>query len=65
MRLHGVAKTDVEAFVAAVSGKKLSVREVDQLAQGYFRGPDWFRKEIDSGNLALGLERLKEVPAPE
>lgn len=65
MRMNGVAKRDVEAFVVAVSGKKLSVREVDQLAHGYFRGPDWFRQEIDSGNLALALERLKEVPEPD
>ncbi len=65
MRMNGVIKTDVEAFVAAVSGKKLSVREVDQLAHGYFRGPDWFRQEIDSGNFALALERLKEVPKPD
>lgn len=65
MRMNGVAKRDVEAFVVAVSGKKLSVREVDQLAHGYFRGPDWFRQEIDSGNLGLALERLKEVPEPD
>lgn len=64
MRMNGVAKTDIEAFVVAVSGRKLSVREVDQLAHGYFRGPEWFRQEIDSGNFALALERLKEVPAP-
>jgi len=65
MRMNGVAKTDIEAFVAAVSGRKLSVREIDQLAHGYFRGPEWFRQEIDSGNLALALERLKEVPEPD
>lgn len=66
MRMNGVRKEDVEAFVSAVGGKKLSVREIEQLAHGYFRGPDWFRKEIDSGNLVLALERMKQVPeSPE
>lgn len=62
MRMDGVLKHDIEAFVSAVSGKKLSVREIDQLAHGYFRGPEWFRKEIDGGNLALALEQRKAAP---
>jgi hypothetical protein len=66
MRMNGVQKQEVEAFVEAVSGKKLSIREVEQLAHGYFRGPEWFRKEIQSGHLVLALERMKQVPeAPD
>jgi predicted transcriptional regulator len=64
MRMNGVKKEDIEAFVAAVSGRKLSVREVEQLAHGYFRGPDWFRKEIDNGSITFALERMKQVPNP-
>jgi hypothetical protein len=64
MRMAGVAGQEIEAFVCATSGKKLSVRELDQLANGYFRGPEWFRQEIDSGNLVLALERINEVPEP-
>ena len=45
-----------------MGGKKLSVRDIERLAHGYFRGPDWFRKEIRNGNLALPLERMKQVP---
>jgi hypothetical protein len=40
----------------------LSVRQIEQLAQGYFRGPDWFREEVRNGNLALPLERMEQVP---
>jgi predicted transcriptional regulator len=66
MRMNGIGKEDVEAFVSAVSGKKLSIREIEQFAHGYLRGPEWFRKEIDSGNLALVLDRTKQVPeSPE
>jgi predicted transcriptional regulator len=62
MRMNRLGKQEVDQFVEAVSGKKLSVREVEQLAQGYFRGPDWFREEIRQGHLGLALERMKQVP---
>ncbi len=66
MRMNGAGRKEVEAFVGAVAGKKLSVREIEQLAHGYFRGPEWFRKEVQEGNLALVLDRMKRVPdAPD
>lgn len=66
MRMNGTPRQEVEVFVEAVSGKKLSVREIEQLAHGYFRGPEWFRKEVQGGNFVLALERMKQVPeAPD
>ncbi len=62
MRINGVKKEDVEAFVEALSGKGLSVRDIEQLAHGYFRGPAWFRTEILGGKFALALERIRAVP---
>lgn len=62
MRMNGVKRDEIDQFVVAVSGKKLSVREVEQLAHGYFRGPESFRAEILRGNLALPLERMSQVP---
>lgn len=66
MRMNSTSHREVEAFVEAVSGKKLSVREIERLAHGYFRGPEWFRHEVLEGNLALVLDRMKRVPdAPD
>jgi hypothetical protein len=62
MRMNGVKAEQVEAFVVAVSGHGLSVREIEQLAHGFFRGPDSFRQEILQGNLALPLERMRQAP---
>jgi hypothetical protein len=62
MRMNGVKPAQIEEFVLAVSGKGLSVREVEQLAHGCFRGPESFRREILKGNLALPLERMRQVP---
>jgi len=62
MRMNRVKKKEIEEFVVAVSGKKLSVREIEQLAHGYFRGPESFRQEILKGNLSLSLKEMNEVP---
>jgi len=61
MRLNGEADKQVEEFVSAVSGKGLSVRDIEQLAHGFFRGPQSFREEIRKGNLALPLARLRQA----
>lgn len=63
MRMNGVKPEQIDQFVAAVSAKKLSVREIEQLANGFFRGAESFRKEILKGNLALSLKQIKEAVA--
>jgi len=62
MRMNSVSKQEVEQFVIALSGKNLSVREIELLAHGYFRGPDSFREQIRAGNVAVALERIRELP---
>ena len=62
MRLNSQDTQSIEEFVAAVSGQGLSVREIEQLAHGFFRGPESFRAEIRQGNLALPLQRLRQAP---
>jgi len=59
MRMNAVSKQDVEEFVVALSGKGLSVRDIGQLAHGYFRGPESLREQIQAGNVALPLEQLR------
>lgn len=61
-RLNGVTVGQVDEFVAAVSGRGLSVRQIEQLAHGYFRGPDTFRQELRSGHLTLLLQQMVAVP---
>jgi hypothetical protein len=62
MRMNGVKKHEIEDFVVAVSGKKLSVREIEQLAHGYFRGPESFREAINGGHVGLPLQWIRNVP---
>ncbi len=62
IRMNGISMELIEQFVDAVSGKKLSVRDIELLAHGCFRGPESFRQEILSGKIAIPLARMKEVP---
>lgn len=64
MRMNGVKKGEIEQFVVAVSGKGLSARDIEQLAHGYFRGPESFAEQIRNGNIAISLERMRKVPQP-
>jgi hypothetical protein len=64
MRMNSVGKKPVERFVKAVAGYRLSVRDIDSLAQGYFRGPPLLREAIDEGKWSWALDRMKSVPEP-
>jgi hypothetical protein len=61
-RMNSVSREAIEQFVHSVADKKLSVREIELLAEGYFRGPDALREAIDSGKLAWSLQQMKNVP---
>ena len=63
MRINCVTKKDVDEFVNLVSGKHLSIRDIELLAHGFFKGPAEFRQQIKSGNISWGLSRLKELSA--
>jgi hypothetical protein len=60
MRINSVRKEDVDEFVKSVSGQNLSIREIETLANGYFKGSDEIRNQIKIGNISWGLDRLKE-----
>lgn len=60
MRINSVKKTEIDEFVNAVAGKHLSTRDIDLLANAYFKGPDEFREQIKNGNISWGLTRLKQ-----
>jgi hypothetical protein len=61
-RMNSITQAEIERFVKAVSGKRLSVRDIELLARGYFQGPTSLREAIDSGKLGWSLEKMKSVP---
>lgn len=59
MRMNGISQTESDEFVKAVSGKRLSVRDIERLADGYFKGSSELREQIRNGNLSWSLDRLR------
>lgn len=61
-RMNSISPARIEQFIKALSGKRLSVRDIELLAQGYFRGPAVLREAIDGGKLGWSLEQMRRVP---
>ena len=62
MRMNSVTAEEIERFMKAVAGRRLSVRDIELLAHGYFRGPASLREAIDGGKLGWSLDQMKRVP---
>lgn len=50
------------ASIAERGIEQPSVREIELLAHGYFRGPASLRQAIDQGNWKWSLEQMQAVP---
>lgn len=64
IRMNGVKKEEVDEFVNSVAGKNLSIRDISQLAHGYFNGSEGceeFRQQIKNGDILWVLNRIKET----
>jgi len=58
-RVNKINPAEVDKFVQAVSGKGLSLRQIETLAYGYFRGSPELKNQIEQGKLEWTLKRLK------
>jgi len=61
IRMNGINKKEIDEFVSSVAGKNLSIRDIEILANGYFKGGEDIRQQIRNGNVSWGLSRLKET----
>jgi hypothetical protein len=59
-RLNGIKPQEIDEFVSCVCGQRLSTRDIEILAHGYFNGSDAFRQQIKSGSVLWGLKQLKQ-----
>lgn len=61
-RMNAVSLQQIERFIQTTAAKRLSVRDIELLAHGYFRGPDSLRDAIDCGKIGWSLDQMKNVP---
>jgi len=59
IRMNSATPKGVDEFVQATAGKQLSIRAIEFLAHGFFKGSEEFRQQITSGNISWALGRLK------
>lgn len=58
-RVNKTKKTDIDTFVKIVSGKRLSTRSIEVLAEGFFNGPPNLKEQILQGNIDWTLNQLR------
>jgi hypothetical protein len=61
IRMNAIGPEESERFVQAVAGAKLSVREIELLAHGYFRGAPSLRRAVDEGRWKWTLDQMQAV----
>jgi len=59
-RVKGIKKSDIDAFVHSVSGKGLSIRAIETLSHGFFKGGQSLKEQILQGNLNWTLNQLRQ-----
>lgn len=58
IRINGIKRGDIDEFVGLVAGKNLSIRDLERLAKGYFKGSDELREQLRKGDIRFGLTGL-------
>lgn len=64
-RVKKIPQSEITEFVQAVSDKDLSLRQIDLLAHGYFRGGAELKAQIQQGQIGWTLEQLKKSQVRE
>ena len=64
-RVNKIPQSEITQFVQAASGKNLSLRQIDLLAHGYFRGGAALKAQIQEGQLGWTLDHLQKSQVQE
>ena len=64
-RVNKIPQSEITEYVQAVSGKDLSLRQIDLLAHGYFRGGAALKAQIQQGQIPWTLEQLQKSQVRE
>lgn len=59
-RVNKIPQSEITQFVRAASGKNLSLRQIDLLAHGYFRGGAELKAQIQQGQISWTLDQLQK-----
>jgi hypothetical protein len=57
---EGSTRKEIDEFVGLTAGKGLSTRDIELVAEAYFKGGDAMRGQIKSGDLGWTISQIKE-----
>jgi hypothetical protein len=63
IRINRVKQEEIDEFVGLSAGHRLSIRDIELLANGYFKGSAEFREQLRKGDMELGLAGLRSTTA--
>jgi hypothetical protein len=58
IRINRIKRQEIDEFVGLAAGRNLSIRNIELLANGYFRGSAELREQLRKGDLTLWLSSL-------
>jgi len=58
IRMNSILKGQIDEFVKSVAGKGLSIRDIDLLAEAFFKGGSDLQEQIKAGNITWCLHQL-------
>jgi hypothetical protein len=61
IRINRIKREEIDEFVGLSAGRKLSIRDIELLANGYFRGSAELREQLRKGDIGLGLASLRNT----
>ena len=61
MRMNALNADEMDIFVKSVCGKSLSTRNIETLAQAYFKGSSEMHQQIENGHITWALDRLNQT----
>ncbi len=65
IRMNSISEGQIDDFVKSVAGKGVSIRDIELLAEGFFKGPTDLQEQIKTGNITWGLSQLKKSETKE
>jgi hypothetical protein len=61
IRINRIKREQIDEFVGLASARRLSIRDIELLANGYFKGSSELREQLRKGDIALGLSALRKT----
>lgn len=61
IRMKGISQQEIRELVKLLSGQNLSVRQIEYLAEAWFRGPETVKEQLRAGQIKQVLKWIQKI----